>query len=232
MSDADAERSRQRPRPQYGEYATPEEQRAAIKQPADWQLEMLETDAAGEQPAPQQPAPGSYRPGALQHLHGPEQLPGQHPQPSMHWPQEESRPPQQQQLPQQRARTGFGDRLITFVLLGFGLANVLNIAADAMQGGRAMREALTAMGASYGAIGNAMPAWLWQGQAVIYVVVWLATLFTSLSSMRRGRMSWWIPVVGAIVAGILFFALFAIALGEHPELLNMVPTPTPGGTGS
>jgi hypothetical protein len=230
MTDGDPQRPAQRPRPQYGEYATPEEQRAAIKQPAEWQLETLKTDAATDRPPHPQPAPGSYRPGGPQHDPDAQHTPGPQPQPGLHWPQEESRPPQLNQ--EQRGRAGVGDRLVTFVLLGFGLANVLNIAADAMQDGRGMRDALAAMGPSYGEIGTAMPAWLWQGQAIIYVVVWLATLFASLSAMRRGRRSWWIPVLGAIVAGILFFALFAIALGEHPELLNMVPTPTPGGTGS
>ncbi|MFE5407991.1 DUF6264 family protein [Microbacterium sp. NPDC056569] len=43
MSDAaDAGRDpRARPRPQYGEYATPEEQRSRIQQPAPWQLEPV-----------------------------------------------------------------------------------------------------------------------------------------------------------------------------------------------
>jgi len=215
MSDADSGR---RPRPQYGEYASPEEQRAAIKQPAEWQLQALETDAAPEQPAPQAPQPpiGGYQPGPPQTFQ-----PSQRP-----WPEDESRPPQQ------AMRAGFGDRLVTFVLLGFGLSNVLSVVVDAFEGGRVMRQTLADMGDSYGRLADALPAWLWQGQAVIYAVVWLITLFISLSSMRAGRRSWWIPVVGAVVAGILFFAVFVIALGQHPELLNLVPTETPGVTGS
>lgn len=205
MSDSDSARRR----PQYGEYASPEEQRAAIKQPAEWQLQALETDAAPEHPAPQPPLHGSYQPG-----------------PPRPWPQDESRPPQQ------ATRAGFGDRLVTFVLLGFGLSNVLSVVVDAFEGGRVMRQTLADMGDSYGRLADALPAWLWQGQAVIYAVVWLITLFVSLSSMRAGRRSWWIPVVGAIVAGILFFAVFVIALGQHPELMNLVPSETPGGTSS
>ena len=59
MTDASEPRSREagsaRPRPQYGEYATPEEQRARIQQPdATWSLETGQ--APEEAPAPAQPA--------------------------------------------------------------------------------------------------------------------------------------------------------------------------------
>jgi len=212
MSDSDPQR---RTRPEYGEYATPEEQRAAIKQPADWQLEGYETDVA-----PAQPAPGAYRPGGSQHP----QLPP--PQGSMRWPSDESR------RPQQPVRVGFGDRFVTFVLLGFGLSNVIGVVADAFNDGRAMRESMAVMGGNYEQLADALPAWLWQGQAIIYAVVWLVTLIVSLSAMRAGRRSWWVPLLGAFVAFILFFAIFVIALGENPDLLNILPSPSPGGTDS
>jgi len=220
MSDSE---SRGRGRPQYGEYATPEEQRAAIKQPADWQLEGLETQQAGpDQPAPrqtppQEPVPGEYRPGGPQHGGPP---------PAYHWPREESRPPQQ------LARPGFGDRLVTFVLLGFGLSNVFSVVTDAFNDGRVMRESMAVMGGNYEQLADALPMWLWQGQAIIYAAVWLITLVVSITTMRSGRRAWWIPLVGALVAFILFAAIFVIALGENPELMQIIPSPTPGATES
>jgi hypothetical protein len=221
MSDAEPRRGR----PEYGEYATPEEQRAAIKQPAEWQLEGFETDAA-----PAQPASGSYRPGDTRYppFSDPRQSPGQppQPQPGVRWPQEESR------APQQPARAGAGDRFVTFLLLAFGLSNVIGVVSDAFNGGRVMRESMTVMGGSYGQLADALPTWLWQGQAIIYGAVWLVTLIVSLSAMRAGRRSWWVPLVGAFVAFILFFAIFVIALGENPQLMNMLPSPTPAATDS
>lgn len=207
MSDSDSQR---RPRPQYGEYASPEEQRAAIKQPAEWQLEEQHA-----QPSPVQPP------------HPPQSAPP--PGVPLHWPQEESRPPQQP-----AARAGFGDRLVTFVLLGFGLSNVFGVVTDAFNGGQVMRESFAVMGPGYEQFANTLPSWLWQGQAIIYGVVWLVTLVVSLSAMRAGRRSWWIPLLGAFVAGILFFAIFVIAIGQNPELLNILPSPSPSpaGTGS
>ncbi|AYG02587.1 DUF6264 family protein [Gryllotalpicola protaetiae] len=218
MSDSGSDSERHR-RPEYGEYATPEEQRAAIKQPAEWQLEGPEPHLDATRLAPQPPAPGTYGPGGPQH--------GGQQQGPMHWPQEESRPPQQPM-----ARAGFGDRLVTFVLLGFGLSNVFGVVSDAFNGGQVMRESMAVMGSSYEQLANALPGWLWQGQAIIYGVVWLVTLFVSLTAMRAGRRSWWIPLLGAVVAGILFFAIFVIALGENPELLNILPSPSPADTGS
>jgi hypothetical protein len=226
MTDSDAPR---RDRPQYGEYATPEEQRAAIKQPAEWQLEGLEAQGqpAPQAQTPQHPVPGAYRPDGRQH--GPAQGPGAPapgPQPGFRWPQEEPR------LPQPVRRVGFVDRLVTFVLLGFGLSNVFSVVTDAFNGGSVMRESVAVMGESYEHLADALPAWLWQGQAIIYAVVWLVTLIVSITSMRAGRRSWWIPLVGAFVAFILFAAIFIIALGENPELMQIIPTPVPGDTGS
>lgn len=65
MSDASSENPAARPRPQYGEYATPEEQRARIQRP-----EVTEALDAGVAPQPEQseptPAPAAGpRPGAL-----------------------------------------------------------------------------------------------------------------------------------------------------------------------
>jgi hypothetical protein len=65
VSDASSENPEARPRPQYGEYATPEEQRARIQRP-----EVTEALDAGVAPEPEQPAqmPAPAvgpRPGAL-----------------------------------------------------------------------------------------------------------------------------------------------------------------------
>lgn len=207
MSDSGSQR---RPRPEYGEYATPEEQRAAIKQPAAWQLEDLEAQAEPAQPAPQHPAPQA-----------PPQ-PDPRAQPAFHWPQDESRPPQQP------ARAGFGDRLVTFVLLGFGLYNVVDMVLNATGGGQLMRNSAESFAGGESQLIDRLPSWLWFGVAVVYSVVWLVTLFLSLASMRAGRRTFWIPLAGAVVAGILVFALMVIAVGQNPELLNIVPTPTGG----
>lgn len=65
MSDGSTDDGAARPRPQYGEYATPEEQRARIQRP-----EVTEALDAGVAPQPEQPVPTAApapatRPGGL-----------------------------------------------------------------------------------------------------------------------------------------------------------------------
>jgi hypothetical protein len=57
VSDASTDGGSARPRPQYGEYATPEEQRARIRRP-----EVTEALDAGVAPQPEQPAPTATAP--------------------------------------------------------------------------------------------------------------------------------------------------------------------------
>jgi hypothetical protein len=212
-----------RPRPEYGEYASPEEQRAAIKQPAEWQLEA-EQAAQAEQAdaAPQQPVPGQYRPGAGPAPGAPFQGYGpQHPyqQPSA---------PAPGPAPAQRA--GLGDRLVTFFLLAYGLYNVIDMIANATQGGALVRDSAQALDPADGHLLGSLPTWVWTAAAIAYSVVWLIALSSSMRAMRAGRIAFWIPLVAGIVAGLLVVALIVIAMGANPELLNDVPTP--GGTGS
>ncbi|GAA4158683.1 hypothetical protein GCM10022286_11940 [Gryllotalpicola daejeonensis] len=215
MSDHDAPRP---PRPAYGEYATPEEQRAAIKQPAEWQLEGFEAAKAEPDASAPPPVPGAYHPGGVQHQPGPGAPP------PYHWPREESRPPQQP------ARVGFGDRLVTFLLLGFGFYNVLSMVFNAIDGGAAMRQSADLLGGDEGQLMTSLPSWVWVAAAVAYAVVWLIALFASLRAIRAGRVAFWIPLVAGIVATLLAVALIVIALGENPELMHLFPTP--GETGS
>ncbi|MFC4241931.1 DUF6264 family protein [Gryllotalpicola reticulitermitis] len=206
MSDHGAER---RPRPEYGEYASPEEQRAAIKQPAEWQLEPEQTDAS-----PQEPEQGAYRPGI-----------GQPPAPQFRA-YHEQRPIAG--APARRVNPW--DRLATLVLLGFGLYNVISMIANAVGDGALVRRSAATLSASDEQLLNGFPNWIWVATAVAYSVVWLIALSASLRAMRSGRIAFWIPLLAGIIATMLVLALMVIAVGENPGLLNNVPTP--GGTGN
>jgi hypothetical protein len=214
MSDSEsAEQPQSRPRPQYGEYASPEEQRAAIKKPEPWQLEHHveqqddeQTDALRTPPAPQ-----SYYPGQ-------QQYPGQQNYPGLP-PYEQGRP-----APTSGARPGAGDRVATFVLLAFCLYNVISMAVTALSGGATIRSQADALGPD-GATFADMPSWVWTAIAVEYGIVWIVALVASLASLRAGRRTFWIPLVAGIVAGFVGVALMLIALGQNPDLLPSVPTP-------
>jgi hypothetical protein len=225
---SDEHDANERPRPQYGEYASPEEQRAAIKQPAEWQLEAQQTDAA-----PPQPTPGAYQPGNGDRSGS--QYPDYH----------RAEPPYQQHLYEQHRyqhpyeqrpagrpapRANLGDRIATFFLLAYGLYSVIDMIANAVQGGAIVQQSAQVVDPADGQFIASFPDWVWTAAAVVYAVVWLIALLTSLRAMRAGRIAFWIPLVAAIVAGLVVLAVMVIAMGENPALLNDVPTP--GGTGS
>lgn len=203
-----------RPRPQYGEYATPEEQRAAIKQPAEWQLEASQEQAD----AAQQPVPGAYHPGSSQPPGSP-----------FHYDQRQYPPPYQQR-PAPVPRASGGDRVVTFLLLAYGLYNVINMIANALKGGALVQQSAQAIDPADGQVLAGVPAWVWGVGAGVYSVVWLIALIASLRAMRAGRVSFWIPLLAGVVAGLVLIVIIFTAVGGNAGLLNNVPTP--GGSGS
>lgn len=172
-----------RPRPAYGEYATPEEQRAAIRQP------MPEPAApAPSAPQPASPVPGHARP---------------------------ARPTTRAATPSRAA-----DRVVTFALLAYGLITVVGAAPQLWHFTEFAQTALdvagidatftnTAQGDVWGPVG-----------AIVYIVGWLVTAVLSWMSIMRGRVSWWIPLVGAILTSVAVTVCLTIPLFGDPALFG------------
>lgn len=165
-------------RPQYGEYATPEQQRAAIRQP----------------PVAEQPAPVTAPP-------------VRHPT-AAHPTTRAARP----------SRTA--DRVITFALLAYGLFTVVSAVpqlwyfADFAQSWMSLAGidatfTNTAQGDLWGRIGVG-----------VFVLGWLLTALISWRSLARGRLTWWIPLVGAIVSFLLVSACLTIPLLGDPAIMG------------
>lgn len=165
------------PRPQYGEYATPEEQRARIRQP-----DVTESLAAGRM-APEAASPRS----------GPSAVPAT------------TEPPVRR-----------FDRIITFALLAYGLVTVVSsIPAFADYGaytdfvfeflGIDAQLADPAAGRPWGI-----------AAALVLAFGWLVTAAVSWWSVRRGRITWWIPVVGGFFfMTVASFLLLVPMMGDQ-----------------
>ena len=181
MTDS-AEPQASRPRPQYGEYATPEEQRARIQQPAPWQLEAVQA------PEVEEPAAGGI--------------------PS----------PVEQAAPRRRPV----DRIVTFALLAYGLVTVIQSFPAFLDYGAYAETLFSMLGI------DAEPTDVSAGRgwgiaaAVILAVGWLATAFFSVWSMRLGRLSWWIPLVGGVVFTGIAGTLMALPLVNDPAVMQAV----------
>lgn len=175
-----------RPRPQYGEYATPEEQRARIQRP-----EVTEALEAGVAP---QPEPAV------------EQRAAAKPAP----------------MPVPTTRGGRIDRIVTFGLLIYGLFSVvttiiqlLNFPEYANNFARVFRVDAT--------FTNLTAGYLWgAAAAAVTGIGWLFTALFTWRSMKRGRISFWIPIVGALISTIIAAVLSLIGMSSDPQFLSAV----------
>ncbi|MDE0545760.1 DUF6264 family protein [Microbacterium sp. C7(2022)] len=174
-----------RPRPQYGEYATPEEQRARIRQPdvaAALDVGMPAHEVA-EPPAETDAAPGA---GAAHAVPTPKRRPV--------------------------------DRIVTFGLLAYGLITVVTSFNTLVDYNAYAAQVLEMMGADPGlATGIDGRSW---GVAAALVLAggWLLTAALSWLSLARARITWWIPVVGAIVFTTVSAVLMLTPLMNDPAV--------------
>lgn len=165
-----------RPRPQYGEYATPAEQRARIREPAPVH--------EAPPPAPQSAAP-----------------------------------PFTQASP--RVRPGAAaNRIVTIALLVYGAVSVLTSAFSFVDLG-ALADATYKMMGVPGSFTSTPTTQAWGiAAAVILVIGYIATAVLSVIVMRRGRVSWWIPLVGAVVTYIVVTVCLAVPLMADPAFTH------------
>lgn len=163
-----------RPRPQYGEYATPEQQRAAIRQP-----DAAPTASVDPPHPPTAPATTVA-----------------------------ARP------------TRMADRIITVALLAYGLVTVVG-AIPQLVDFRAFAKTWMEVAGVGGEFTNTAQGALWGGiGAVVFGVGWLLTAAWAWWSLAKGRVSWWIPLVGAIVTFVIVSVCLVIPIFGDPGLVR------------
>lgn len=200
--------SEPRPRPQFGEYASPEEQRARIAEPIDEQraeelgiapvvpIEAKPEPTLREQTrqAPQAPAPdGPSSPVAL---------------------------------PPGGRRPVTGDRLATSLLLGLGLVGLIVTMPNLLDLPGIIRPALVQLGVSgYSSDGIASAMGILA--LGLQIAIWIAAVVLSMRSLRTGRLTFWIPLVAGVAANIVLFICFAVAVGADPAFMEFVRAQQP-----
>lgn len=150
-------------RPQYGEYATPEQQRVAAGLPPieTVQMETVQVEQLNAQ--------GDAAAVASDPTADPEAAPAP-----------------------RRA-----DRIATIALLAYGLINVLFTAGSYLDLPSVLDGTLEMLGIA-GEFTNYTQGRLWGGiAAVVLVIGWLITAVVALRRLRTGRLTWWVPLVGA-----------------------------------
>ncbi|UUT35566.1 DUF6264 family protein [Microbacterium elymi] len=178
-----------RPRPQYGEYASPEEQRAHIAHP---------TEHAHAQPSPDAVAPATR--------------PATRPAASAAAP---ARPGAEG-----RASSHPVDRIVTLALLGYGVINVILSVFSFLDLAAVADQTYKLMGIP-GSFTDTSAARIWGiVAAVVLVLGYLVTAALALRRLRRGRIAWWIPLVGAAITYILVSVCMAVPLMSDPAFLE------------
>ncbi len=164
-----------RPRPQYGEYATPEQQRASIREPVRESVAAPVIVASPVAPAGASPASTPVR-----------------------------------------RRTV--DRIFTFALLAYGLVTVIS-AVPQLWDFSAFAETWMGLAGIDGTFTNTAQGDLWSRiGAGVFALGWALTAFFGWRSVVAGRLSWWIPVVGAAVSFVIVSICLTIPLVGDPAI--------------
>jgi len=161
-------------RPQYGELATPEEQRRAAGLPP-----LSEVAPAAPEPIAAAAAPASARP---------------HPV----------------------------DRFATIALLAYGLVNVVMTGISYLDLPTVLNEVMKILGIE-GEFTDYAAGRLWGTvAAVVLAVGWTATAVLSVRRLRRGRITWWLPIVGAVVTSFLAGICVMVAMMGDPAFADYI----------
>jgi hypothetical protein len=188
-----------RPRPQYGEYATPEEQRARIKDPSAHPFGSPAQPSAGER--------GSYgeRSGVPIPPIARADVPEETAQPSA----------------RQRATNRGVDRIATLALLALGLYSVLSTLVTMADLAGYLDSTMKQLGiGSYTA--TPTTAVIAVVISVVNVVAWLVSAPLSMLSLRAGRISFWIPLTAGVVVTVITAICYAVLLMSDPSFVASV----------
>ena len=178
----------ERPRPQYGEYATPEEQRARIKQPD--MTRLLET---GQDPDALKGAAPADTPSVAAKPAAPAIRRGR-----------------------------FADRVATIALLVYGLVNVVTSIPSMIDYGSYATTVLGLLGVDAELADPAAGRPWGIAAALVLAIGWLLTAYISWRSLARNRVTWWIPLVGAIVFMTISGILLMVPIVSDTTVWNAI----------
>ncbi len=110
------------------------------------------------------------------------------------------------------------DRIVTVALLAYGLFNVLSSFTAFLDYG-AYAETMFAVLGVDAELADPSAGRPWGiAAAVVLAVGWVATALVSSWSLRRGRLTWWIPLVAGIVFTFAAGIMMVVPLMNDPAV--------------
>jgi len=115
-------------------------------------------------------------------------------------------------------RTRPVDRIVTFALLAYGLVNVVSSVPAFLDYGAYAETMLAVMGVD-AQISDPSGGRAWAIASVLVLTIgWCATVAVSWWSVRRGRLTWWIPLSAGILFTFVSGVLMAVPLMSDPTV--------------
>lgn len=114
------------------------------------------------------------------------------------------------------------NRLVTIMLLAFGAVNVIFSAFSYLDIVPVVERAMEIMGIP-GEFTNVAAAQTWGViAAVVLLAIYVLTAVLSWRVLKAGRISWWIPIVGAVVAYVIVSICLAVPLMSDPAFVGFL----------
>ncbi|MBX3078419.1 MAG: hypothetical protein KDB18_07695 [Salinibacterium sp.] len=182
----------ERPRPQYGEYASEAERAAAIERSGGARPTPSEAPAASDTPV----RPAVSKKSAS--------TPGQPARPALN-----------------RTANKGSDRIVTIFLLTFGLVYIIGGAGSYFTLGASMERMFAQLGVGEYTPTTLTPI-IGIVIVVSEGIIWLLAAGWSYRRISSGRPSWWIPVAAGIIGFFVSVALLGVLLAQDPAFLSYV----------
>lgn len=180
----------ERPRPQYGEYASDAEQASALERSGATVPTPAKSPTPSTVPAPQSSAPD---PASRRTARASDALPG-------------------------GTASRIADRTATVFLLSFGFVYVVGSSISYLNLASALSDLFTQMGIGH-YTPTSMTSAVGIGIIVGQAVVWLIVVAWSYRRITTNRTSWWVPLLGVIASVVITAILLGILLAGDPAFI-------------
>lgn len=111
------------------------------------------------------------------------------------------------------------DRVVTIALLAYGMVSVFITGTAYLDLPTLMNDSMKILGIE-GEFTNFAQGKLWGTiAAAILVVGWVLTAWISLRRLRTGKLTWWVPLVGAASTMIIVSLCLAVPMMGDPAFI-------------
>ncbi len=186
-----------RPRPQFGEYASREEQLAHIKQPSPEQIDP-------SPPAAKQATPASSPDARM--LRG-------------------AAAPVDPAVV--AASRNMFNRVATIAFLAYGLVEIIVTLPNFFDFGVLINQQLETLGQGFGVtfatyLATPITVWAGRGLAALWILIWIGAALWSWSRIRRNKLAIWVPFLAGVVANLLVGVVVAVQIFSDPTLVQQL----------